>query len=381
MFNLADFGSMIGDRARLDAHVAALRQVVTPASVVLDIGAGTGIMSLLACQAGARRVYAVEPSGAVQILVAAARDNGFADRVVVLQQRSTEVTLPERADVIVSDLRGVLPPYATHFADILDARRRLLAPGGRLLPMRDSLWTAVISAPDAFARRRRVWQSGPHGLDLRAAQRFVDNELEKVRAHPDQALSEPMQWASLDYPTLTERAVRGAGSCTVTKDGVGHGLLVWFDTTLAEGIGYSNAPGGPDGIYGQILFPWPEEVALRIGDRVSFDLRADPIGSDYVWTWTTEVGVGAGVRSTTRFRQSTFNGSPPSAESLRRRAPSFAPALSAAGVEALEALEGMRAGRTIGEIAGQLRAAHPERFPSADQAHGFVAELAARYGA
>ena len=71
------------------------------------------------------------------VLAASARDNGFADRIVVLQQRSTEVTLPERADVIVSDLRGVLPPYATHFADILDARRRLLAPAGRLLPMRD----------------------------------------------------------------------------------------------------------------------------------------------------------------------------------------------------------------------------------------------------
>jgi protein arginine N-methyltransferase 1 len=375
MFNLADFASMIGDRARLDAHAAALSEVVTPSSVVLDIGAGTGIMSLLACQAGARRVYAVEPSGAVQILVAAARDNGFADRVVVLQQRSTEVTLPERADVIVSDLRGVLPPYATHFADIMDARRRLLAPGGRLLPARDSLWAAVISAPDAFQRRRQAWQGGPHGLDLRAAQRFADNELEKYRARPDQALSEPTRWASLDYATLTERAVRGAGSCAVTKDGLGHGLLVWFDTVLAEGIGYSNAPGGPEGIYGQILFPWPEEVALRAGDRVSFDLRADLIGAaDYVWTWTTETGA-------KRFRQSTFNSSPPSQESVRKRSPSFAPTLSAAGVETLQVLEGIRAGRTVGEIAAHLRAAHPDRFPSADHAHGFVAELAARYGA
>src|SRR3954451_7389190 len=100
MFSLADFGSMISDRVRLDAHAAALRRIVTPTSIVLDIGAGTGIMSLLACQAGARRVYAVEPSAAVQILVETARANGFADRVVVLQRRSTEVTLAERAHVI-----------------------------------------------------------------------------------------------------------------------------------------------------------------------------------------------------------------------------------------------------------------------------------------
>ena len=305
MFSLTEFASMIGDRARLDAHAAAFRRVVTPDSIVLDIGAGTGIMSLLACQAGARRVYAVEPSGAVQILRAAARDNGFADRIVVLQQRSTEVTLPEQADVIVSDLRGVLPPYGTHFSDIIDARRRLLAPAGRLLPMRDSLWAEVIAAPDAFERRRRIWQSAPHGLDLRAALPFVDNELDKYRARPDQALAEPMRWAVLDYPTLTELAVRGAGSFTITRAGVGHGLLVWFDTTLVEGIGYSSAPGAPEGIYGQMFFSWPQAMPLQVGDRVAFELRADPIGTDYLWSWTTEIGA-------TRFRQSTFKSFPPS---------------------------------------------------------------------
>src|SRR5580765_2934227 len=173
MYSLDNYGTMIADRVRLDAHAEALRRLVTPSTVVVDIGAGTGIMSLLACKFGARRVYAVEPSPAVQLLVEAARDNGFADRVVVLQQRSTEVTLPERADVIVSDLRGVLPPYGTHFADLADARARLLAPAGRLLPTRDTLWLAVLAAPEVFERRRSIWQSAPEGLDLRSALPFV----------------------------------------------------------------------------------------------------------------------------------------------------------------------------------------------------------------
>jgi protein arginine N-methyltransferase 1 len=381
MFSLADFGSMIGDRARLEAHVAAFRRVVTRDSVVLDIGAGTGIMSLLACKAGARRVYAVEPSGAVQILAAAARDNGFDGRIVVLQQRSTELTLPERADVIVSDLRGVLPAFGTHFADIADARRRLLAPGGRMLPTRDTLWLSVIAAPEAFERRRSVWCSEPEGLDLRSALPFVDNEVDKHRARPDQQLGEPVLWASLEYPTCTDRGVRGSGTSAITKAGVGHGLLVWFDTELVDGIGYSNAPGAGDGIYGQILLPWPEAVALGAGDRVSFEVRADPIGSDYVWTWTTEIQRRAsGPAPVTRFRQSTFKSIPPSPASVRARALPFAPSLSAAGTEVLEVLEGMRAGATIRELARRLVAAHPARFPSFDHAHGFVAALAERYG-
>jgi Ribosomal protein L11 methyltransferase (PrmA) len=381
MFSLADFGRMIEDRARLDAHVAAFRQVVTPSSIVLDLGAGTGIMSLLACKAGARRVYAVEPSGAVQILMTAARDNGFADRIVVLQQRSTELTLPERADVIVSDLRGVLPPHGTHFADIADARRRLLAPAGRLLPARDTMWLAVVSAPEAFRRRRGAWRSEPEGLDLRSALSFADNELEKCRARPDQQLCDAVPWARLEYQLLTDRAVRGSGTCAITKEGVGHGFCVWFDTELVEGIGYSNAPGGPEGIYGQIFFTWPEEVALQPGDRVSFEVRADPIGAEYVWTWTSEIQRPASSPvAPIRFKQSTFKSVPPSPESLRKREPAFAPALSAAGREALEVLEGMRAGLTVGELARRLAAAHPDRFPSLDRAQGFVAELAERFG-
>jgi protein arginine N-methyltransferase 1 len=380
MFSLAELGRMITDRARLEAHVAAFQRVVTPESVVLDIGAGTGIMSLLACKAGARRVYALEPSGTVQILLAAARDNGLADRVVVLQQRSTEVTLPERADIIVSDLRGVLPPHGAHFADLADARRRLLAPGGRLLPMRDTLWLAVLSAPEEFARRQAAWRSEPQGLDLRSALPFVANEVEKCRARADQLLGAPIRWASLEYLTLADAAVRGSAASTIARDGMAHGVVVWFDTELVEGIGYSNGPGAAaDSIYGQIFFPWPEAVALRTGDRVSVEVRADPIGSDYIWTWATDIQSGPGA--VTRFRQSTFNSSPPSPASVRNRATSFVPALSAAGQEALEILEGMRSGRTIGELARQLQAQHPDRFPSLDQAHGLAAALAQRYGA
>jgi protein arginine N-methyltransferase 1 len=378
MYRLAGFGKMIADRGRLDAHAAALRRLVTPSSVVLDLGAGTGIMSLLACQAGARRVYAVEPSGAVQILAEAAAANGYADRVVVLERRSTDTTLPELADVIVSDLRGVLPPNDTHFSDIIDARARLLAPGGRLVPARDTLWAAVVSTPEAFDERRAVWQSRPHGLDLSSAQRFVDNGIQKHDARPEHLVSAPVQWASLDYPTLADTALRGAGACEIARAGTAHGLLVWFDTALVDDIGYSNAPGAREGmIYGQMLFGWPAPIALEAGDRVAFELRADPVGSDYVWTWTSEI---EGQGRVSRFRQTTFEDFPRSAASLRRRLPGAAPALSAAGAEALEVLEGMRAGRTTGEIAARLFAAHPQRFRTVDEAHGRVAELVDRFG-
>jgi protein arginine N-methyltransferase 1 len=377
---LNGFGEMITDCVRLDAYAQALQRVVTPTSIVLDIGAGTGILSLLACQFGARRVYAIEPSGLSQLISETARDNGYAERIVLLQQRSTELTLPERADVIVSDLRGVLPAFHSHFSDIADARTRLLAPGGKLIPQTDTLFAAVIAAPAVFEEARRPWQSDPYRLTLHSALRFVDNTWRKYRAATKDVLCEPVEWARLDYTTINDARFRGSGTCTIATDGTADGLLAWFDTQLTEGVGFSNRPGAPEAIYGQAFFRWPCAVSLQAGDSVSCELRADPMGSDYVWTWTTEIRTqNAPEVVSQRFRQSTFLSAPLSPDTLRKRAATFTPTLSATGELALGVLERMRAGASLGKLATALHSAHPERFRSYDDALAFVGELSERY--
>ena len=60
-----------------------------------------------------------------------ARANGFSSKIKFIKDLSTNVTLDEQADVIVSDLRGALPLYGTHIPSIMDARSRLLKPGGQ----------------------------------------------------------------------------------------------------------------------------------------------------------------------------------------------------------------------------------------------------------
>src|SRR5262245_35616238 len=106
MYSVPDDGQMIGDRVRTDAYADALRRAVCPGAVVLDIGTGPGLWAMLACKAGARRVYALESSPIIQLARENARVNGFAERIELIEALSTQVTLPEKADVIVSDLRG-----------------------------------------------------------------------------------------------------------------------------------------------------------------------------------------------------------------------------------------------------------------------------------
>src|SRR2546426_7231890 len=109
VYTISQFGDMIHDRVRTNAYAEALRTSVNPDSVVLDIGTGSGILALLACKFGARRVYAIEPGEAIQLARELAAANGVAQRIEFIRNVSTRVTLPESADVIVPDLRGVLP--------------------------------------------------------------------------------------------------------------------------------------------------------------------------------------------------------------------------------------------------------------------------------
>ena len=126
-YSLGAYGSMIADRVRIEAYARALRKTVRDGCVVAEIGTGPGIFAVLACQLGAGRVYAVEPSEIIQMAREVAAANGCIDKIVFFEEFSDQVTLPTRVDVILSDLRGVLPLNERHIPSIVDARRRFLS--------------------------------------------------------------------------------------------------------------------------------------------------------------------------------------------------------------------------------------------------------------
>lgn len=386
MYSIADYGAMIADDVRMGAFVAALRGAVRPGAVVVDIGTGTGIFALLACRFGARRVYAIEPDDAIQVAREIAAANGFSDRIEFIQAMSTDVTLPERADVIISDIGGVLPWFRQHISSIADARRRLLAPGGALIPRRDVGWAAVVEAPDLYARHSDPWDDNVFGLDMEAARRVVVNMWRRGLVTKDNLLTEPQRWATLDYDVAEDPDARAQVTWTVTRPGTGHGLAVGFDRTLADGIYLSNAPDAPESIrpehiYGTAFFPWTKPVALTSGDRVVVDLEARLIRDDYIWSWKTRIlNQGQSGAEKAHFAQSTFCGMPLSPAQLRKRAASYTPTLNEDGRIVSFVLASMNDEVPVGEIARLMSIEFPGRFPRPQDALGHVADLSRRYG-
>jgi type I protein arginine methyltransferase len=314
MYSLHFYGQMLADVRRMDAYAAALREVVNRDSVVMDLGCGPGVFALLACKLGARRVYAVEPNNVIGLAREAAAANGWADRIEFFDKLSTEITLPEPATIIVSDLRGVLPFFQQHIPAIIDARKRLLARDGVLIPRRDILWAAVIEAPEQYAELVSPWEN-QFDLDLSAAARFITNTWRKSHIKPEQFLANPVCWNTIDYQEVDRPDVRAESSLRIARNGTAHGVAVWFDSELVDDVGFSNHPAAPRMIYGQGFFPFSQPVEVSEGHRIDLRLAAKFVQDDYVWRWDTDF-----KDQKTSFKQSTFYGVPLSTAQLRKSA-------------------------------------------------------------
>lgn len=372
---------MLENRVRMPAYRAALSAAITPGAVVLDLGAGTGVMAMLACRYGARHVYAIEFSEAIQVARETAAANGLEDRITFIQGDSKKVNLPEKVDLIVEDMRGAMPWFGSHIPDVVDARRRFLRPGGQIISRRDTAYCAVVEAGSLYDELTRPWRDGVEGLDLSAAIRYATNSRHALSKGRGKLLTEGAPWATIDYQTVESASASGSASLNVTDAGTGHGLALWFDGELVPGITISDAPGKPETVYSPLFLPWPEPVGLDATSRVSVKLRADHIGGDYIYSWETRIhNCGAPPAQELRFRQSDFLGTPLTHESLARHASGHKPVASAEGVAAKYVLDRMNGSAPLTEIATGLAAEFPGQFSSLRAALDFAASLSLQYG-
>jgi SAM-dependent methyltransferase len=360
MYSIYSYGQMLADTPRLLAYVAALTETVTSDSVVLDLGCGPGYFALLAAQLGARRVYGIEPDAVIQFAREAATANGLSDRIEFFECLSTDVTLPEKANIIVSDLRGVLPFYEQNLRSIIDARNRLLAPGGVLIPKRDLLWAALVEAPDKYRDIVAPWQKS--NLDLSPAKNAATNSWRKAHLKEDQLLASPVCWAILNYDELESFDCKAGISFQVERSGTAHGFSVWFDSELIANIGFSNHPNETELIYGNGLFLFSHPVEVAKGDRIDLQLSADFIRDDYVWRWNTTIVDGDSQQEKASFRQSTLYGAAFSPSKLHKQAATYKPSLNLKGQVKSFILQSMTGDYSLEEIATQVAARFPKQY-------------------
>lgn len=386
MYSIGDYGDMIADKVRMDPYVYALKAVIEPDSVVLDIGTGTGMHALLACKFGARKVYAIEPNDAIHLASELARENGFTDRIEFFQDVSTHVSLPEKADVIVSDLRGVLPLYGGHIPAIIDARERHLAPGGVIIPRRDTIWASLVEASKVYNELIGPWDY-PYGMSMKKAKEIVLNDWIEENTdtfRENNLLMEPQIWTVLDYTSIENPDVSSPPLIqSATRDGSAHGLLLWFDGEIAEGMRVFNGPGAEKvaKVYGCGFFPLLEPVSIEKGDKIILRVQADLVDGQYQWRWHTRILSGDNPEAIkANFEQSTDVDKTMERAVLHKRILNFRPSRSEGGEIDHFILGKMDGSNTIDQIASQTHAKYPLRFKTNREAHLYVNGLSQDYG-
>lgn len=160
---------MIKDRVRTDTYRNAIfqHQNFIAGKVVVDVGCGTGILSIFCAQAGARRVYAVDASDIAIQANEIVKANNLCDKVIVLHGRVEDVEIDEEVDVIVSEWMGYMLLYESMLGSVITARDRWLKPGGLILPSHATLHMAPVTHPDRYSESVDFWRN-VYGIDMSA---------------------------------------------------------------------------------------------------------------------------------------------------------------------------------------------------------------------
>jgi SAM-dependent methyltransferase len=365
----------LSDKIRLDLFRKAIKQTVKPGDVVMDLGAGSGILGLFACEAGARRVYAVDSGGMIQIARELARANGFGDRVIGIQGLSTRVNLPEKVDVIVADQIGHFGFEAGVLQYFRDAAQRFLKPDGRTVPRRITLHSGAVTYPRGY-RNAIFWSTRPAGFDFSPALKIASNtgyptdaRLLKLISNGGELITVDAAAAPLSFaPETTVRINRKAAM---------HGLAGWFSSELAPGVVMTNSPAVTRRITRRAVFlPIERPVQVVPGDRVVIAMNITP--EQTMVTWKVRIADKSGNEKG-RFIHSTMRGMLLTPEILGKMRLDFVPHLNPWG-EARRTVVNLCDGqKSLGEIEKILFEKHRNLFDSLDRAAEFVTEVTAAY--
>jgi type II protein arginine methyltransferase len=286
---------MLNDVRRNDAFEAAIAKVVAERGEearILDIGAGSGLLSMMAARAGATNIVTCE---AVPVIAETAKrivaQNGFGNRIAVVNKMSTELAVGQdmetRADILVSEILSSDLLAEDVLSTFEDAHARLINQGATIIPRAA---TAVGCLVESEVLSKYSFVGNVSGFDVSEFSPLAANRLpvhgtmtEWTRLSPDVDL----QTIDLTRPKHTEeiRVVE----IPVISDGVATGIVQWMKIDLAEGIEFANHPDDySDGGWLQVLHPFPKPVEVDAGsvfriiaghDRSSLILMPAPVTS------------------------------------------------------------------------------------------------------
>jgi protein arginine N-methyltransferase 1 len=281
--------TLIADRVRNAAFHAALKAVIRPGeTVVADVGAGTGLLAVMAAKLGAKDVFLYESAEVAGVAAEILKANR-ARNCHLFPCHSTEMDDPPPVDVVVSETLGNYAFEETVAETLNDARRRFLRPGGVVIPARLEQRVAPVVAP-RIHDELRAWDEVGYGLDLSFARTMSLNNAYVRTLAPEELLDgggSSQVWDRADFSRAVRPNRRGEASWRLGAAATIYGFCCWWTADLVSGVSLSTGPEAPRTHWEQLYFPLLRPIAAGAGDTVRASLRSRSSregGTHLAWT-------------------------------------------------------------------------------------------------
>jgi len=366
------YRDLLNDRLRIENFRQAIGTLVRPDSVVIEIGSALGTYSFFAAQAGAKSVYAIEMGDIFYVGRELARINHLSDRINFIHGRSTDIVLPEKADLIIMEDYSPFFFNQTVTETIHDARQRFLKPDGCFIPAKLTLFITPFECQtwhnelDLFAGE----QDRLFGIDWNLTSDLAFNQTYYADNRPKKLLTEACPVKTIDLKNESDFPFQYQTELKIQKEGEIHGLLGWWDCWFTDRQYFSNSPQSSHNSWGQLIFPFRHPVLVKAGDRIEIALlvlESQPGGFiDYKW----KIAHRSGCQE-----QNTFNGRFFDLEQFRKLRRDIIPALNSKGLIDQLILNQLNGRRSWDEITEIVRSAFPEKFPKREDVFKLIPPL------
>ena len=231
----AHFGiheDMLKDRVRTLAYKNAIftNPTLFRDKIVLDVGCGTGILSMFAIRAGAKHVYAVEKSGIVESAREIIKVNGFQNDITIIQGKMEEIELPEQVDVIISEWMGYCLLYESMLPSVLYARDRFMKSTGTMFPNSAKLFIAGIEDSEYREKKIGFWDN-VYGFSFEPIKKWALLEPLVENCPSERIITSEFQIIELNLNTckIEDLSIKSKFTLLPNEMETMHALVCWFD--------------------------------------------------------------------------------------------------------------------------------------------------------
>lgn len=276
---------MLKDEVRTRTYMNSIMQNahIFKDKIVLDVGCGTGILSLFAAKAGAKHVYGIDMSAIAESASQIVKDNGMANKITIIQGKVEDVDLPGckgGVDIIISEWMGYFLLYESMLDTVLFARDKWLKPNGLLFPDRATMYMVAIEDGD-YKNEKIDWWSNVYGFNMECIGKMALMEPLVDVVEPNQVCSQPAIVAKFDIKTMKKEdaTFRASFAVPIARKDYVHALVAYFDVTFNDchkPLGFSTSPRARVTHWKQTVFYLNDTLRVNPGDSIVVNLACAP---------------------------------------------------------------------------------------------------------